>query len=137
MGALGGIGIVFAILAALGLWLFVWEPLGLPGSIAWRSARLSQRWRERLAATSTDDLARSASELIRYERWERFPSAVAVLERSSGWSDSSLREALRALFAECAEEDRERGRGGRDSNYFELYDCGLAAILEELDRRAG
>ncbi|MDI1480373.1 hypothetical protein [Polyangium sp. y55x31] len=130
-----GLLILAALAGALILWLFVWEKFELPGSIGWKSKRLSRREHDRRSRMSPDDLAQEVHSSIRYEQWDRFPSAAAILARSSGWSDQNLCDALKALLAEVAQEDQQAGRNRRDSNYFEFYDCGLAGILDVLEAR--
>jgi hypothetical protein len=128
--------LAFAVLlVAFMLWLFLSDRFELPGSIVWNAKRVLRRERDRRSTMPADDLAREAQARIRHERWEKFASATAVLARSSGWSDQDLYDTLRALLAEVAQEDQQTGRHGRESNYFEFYDCGLAGIVEVLDAR--
>src|SRR5256885_12998046 len=42
----------------------------------------------------------------------------------------SLLAELTALWKEACDDDSKRGRVGRDSNEFELYDTGLVDIME-------
>ena len=71
---------------------------------------------------------------IRFEQWERFPSASKLLNDGE-WTDAALLESLRNLYAEAASE--HPGQRGRDSNVFEFHDCGLMSIVEMLEKRTG
>lgn len=97
------------------------------------AARRRHAW---LRTCPIDGLVEQAREAIRFERWERFVEASDILSRA-GWSERDLLHALEALWAAVVEEDRRLGRSGRDSNFFELYDSGIAAVLEALRDRVG
>jgi hypothetical protein len=100
---------------------------------------LRNRDRKRKAGrrrASAEELLTEAKEAVRSEGWQRFRSGQGILSLEST-SESGLYTSLRALWEEACEEDRKTGRSGRDSNYFELHDCGIAWIMEELQQRAG
>jgi hypothetical protein len=118
----------------VGLW-FAWEWLQLPGSIGWRARRSLKREQARLRRVPTAELASEARSAIAYEKWERFGPARTLLEQDR-WTDESLLQALEALYTAVNDDDRSKGRFGRDSGAFEFNDCGLASICEALvDRR--
>ena len=112
----------------------VWERLGLPGSIVWRARRSQKRESARLLRASTEVLLSEARSAVHYEHWERFAPARALLQ-DDRWTDAALLRVLDELFAALNEDDQAKGRSGRDSNYFEFYDCGLASIVEALQNR--
>ena len=111
-----------------------WEYLGLPGSIMWRARRATKRDGERRLRAPTADLLAEAQAAVRFEHWERFGPADALL-RASTWSDEQLLRALEELFAAARDDDASKGRSGRDSNVFEFHDCGLAWIADALRTR--
>ena len=119
--------------ALVGIW-FIWNLSRLPGSLFWNAARRARRERERLAALPTPKLVDEVRRLIHFERWERFRSADGILSDGE-WTDEALLESLDHLYAEAAGE--QPGDVGRDSNVFELYDCGLMSIVEILKKRTG
>lgn len=112
----------------------VWQYLALPGSIVWRARRFQQREHARLLRASTDVLLSEARSAVRYEHWERFAPARALLQ-DDRWTDAALLRVLDELFAALNEDDEVKGRSGRDSSVFEFYDCGLASIFEALQKR--
>jgi hypothetical protein len=87
-----------------------------------------------MVATPIDDLLANVRMSLRVEKWERFPSGHALLQ-DRPWTDQALRETLSQLLAEVVAEDRAQGRDGRESNYFEFHDSGLAGILELVEAR--
>ena len=86
----------------------------------------------------TADANRRAKDILKIlsTDWIRFKSAQAMLQKSS-WTDQELLEGLENIFAEATKEDTEKGRSGRDSNYFDFYDCGFARHCEALRSRLG
>jgi hypothetical protein len=117
----------------VGLW-FAWEWLQLPGSIGWRARRRLKREQERLRRVPTAELVSEARSAITYEKWERLGPARTLLEQDS-WTDERLLQTLESLYAAVNEDDRSKGRFGRDSGAL-FNDCGLASICEALvDRR--
>jgi len=114
----------------VGLWS-AWEWLQLPGSIGWRARRWLKREQERLRRVPTAELVSQARSAIAYEKWDRLGPARTLLEQDS-WTDASLLQTLEALYAAVSEDDRSKGRFGRDSGAFEFNDCGLASICEAL-----
>jgi len=127
--------LVAGMFGVAGLW-FVWEWLQLPGSIVWRARRWTRREQARLRRAPTATLAAEARSAIAYEKWERLAPARTLLEQDR-WTDESLLQALEALYAAVNEDDRSKGRSGRDSGSFEFHDCGLASICEALVHRGG
>ena len=119
----------------VGVWS-AWEWLQLPGWIGWRARRWTKREQERLRRVPTATLASDARSAIAYEKWERLGPARALLEQDH-WTDESLLQALEALYSAVNEDDRSKGRFGRDSGAFEFNDCGLASICEALVDRLG
>jgi heme exporter protein D len=99
-----------------------------------RRDRLREAARQR---APTHELVTGAKWAVRFEGWERFETGKRILSLDDNCSESVLHTSLKALWVEVCEEDRQECRSGRDSNFFELYDCGIAAIIEELERRAG
>lgn len=68
--------------------------------------------------------------------WDRFKTTQSMLQKIT-WTDKELLDGLENLFSEAVEEDKEKGRSGRDSNYFDFYDCGFASHCEALRDRLG
>jgi hypothetical protein len=124
---------VVGLAGLFGLWL-VWERFGLPGSIAWRALRSTERNAARLRRAPIADLLSEVRDALRGERWEQMGPAPALLGEDR-WTDDRLLRALDELFAALRADDESKGRSGRDSNYFEFHDCGLAAICEALQKR--
>jgi hypothetical protein len=114
--------------------VLVWERLELPGSIMWRARRSQKRESARLLRASTEVLLSEARSAVTYEHWEKFAPARALLE-GDRWTDAELLRVLDELFAALSEDDTAKSRAGRDSNWFEFYDCGLASIVEALQKR--
>jgi hypothetical protein len=112
----------------------LWQFTPFPGSIDWRARQALRRLRAQRNKASTVELLVEARRAVQFERWERFP-AGKTLVTDEIHSDARLREVIRKLFTEVTEEDRERNRDGRDGNYFEFYDSGLAMLLEVLEDR--
>ena len=120
-------------LAVIGV-VVVWEYFALPGSIIWRARRFDKRESARRLRASTEVLLSEARSAVRYEHWERFAPARALLQ-DDRWTDAALLRVLEELFAVLSEDDKVKGRPGRGGNVFEFYDCGLASILEALEKR--
>ncbi len=103
----------------------------LPFFLARRAAR---RHGARVRKASTAELLAEARSGVRLEHWERFPAGKMLMAEDMKNAES-LRDALRKLFEEVTQEDREKNQHGRDSNFFEFYDSGLILILEVLEKR--
>lgn len=86
----------------------------------------------------TADAERRAKDILRVlsTDWIRFKSAQSMLQKTI-WTDQELLEGLENVFTEATEEDTKKRRSGRNSNYFEFYDCGLASHCEALRDRLG
>lgn len=86
----------------------------------------------------TADANRRAKDILKIlsTDWKRFKTAQAMLQKTV-WTDQELLEGLESVFTEATKEDAEKGRSGRDSNYFEFYDCGFASHCEALRNRLG
>jgi hypothetical protein len=82
-------------------------------------------------------LLAEVKQAVRFEHWERFASGERILALDGACAEDDLFAAVMALWGEVCDEDHREGRSGRDSNFFELYDSGIALIREELERRAG
>jgi hypothetical protein len=79
-------------------------------------------------------LLAQAQHAVRFENWQRFEAGARLLSLATT-TDDELLAAVKALADEAIDEDRREGRGGRVSNWFELYDSGLAEITEILETR--
>lgn len=93
-----------------------------------------------LLAASTTELATILRDALRDETWgwHRFEAGKSALSHAGPWTEQELLQALEDLFEDANEEDRKGHRdGGRDSYYFDFYDCGLAAMAEALRTRLG
>lgn len=91
---------------------------------------------EALRRAPPGDLLAHAQQAVRYEGWQRFETGARLLSLAT-CTDEELHACLEALFAEVTDEDHREGRSGRDSNFFEMYDCGLMGIIEALKGRLG
>lgn len=100
------------------------------------SRRRQRKQDELLRSAEISDLASMACQAIRYEGWDRFSAGTKIVNRVE-WTDRELFDALEELWCAATDEDKESGKSGRESNYFELYDCGLAGIIEALTERLG
>ena len=125
--------LVAGMFALIGV-VVVWERFALPGSIMWRANRSLKRRNARLLRASTEVLLSEARSAVQYEHWERFAPVRALLQ-DDRWTDAALLRVLEELFAALSEDDAATGRLGRGGNVFEFYDCGLASILEALEKR--
>jgi hypothetical protein len=114
--------------------LYWWERAGLPGSIQWRARRATRRRKAWLVRASPAQLLDEVRRSVQFERWERFPTG-RMLMVSNLRDDAALMDAVERLFAEVTDEDREKNQHGRDSNFFEFYDSGLALVLDALEAR--
>ena len=119
--------LVVALVALLG-WMGIVDP-----RVRARRRRLRE---DILRRASPGDLLVQAQRAVRGEAWQRLETGARLLSLST-CTDEELHACLKALFAEVSEEDHREGRSGRDSNFFEMYDCGLVAIIEALDGRLG
>jgi hypothetical protein len=107
-------------------------------AVAYRSVQRNrqQNFNQTLRSEPIHSLANRVSAAVRFERWDRFATGAEILKRDA-WTESELLHALEKLFEDVTNEDHANGRTGRDSNFFEFYDCGLAAISEALRDRLG
>ncbi len=121
--------LVLAAVLALCLLFVVWS---------WRAhaRRAAEREHDAWKRRSADELAAHAKHLIRYERWEHFTAAQALLSRDTVWTDRELRSTLTQLHEEVLQEDAAQGRQGRESSSFEWHDAGFSRMCEVLDERA-
>jgi hypothetical protein len=110
-------------------WLWVVHPVVL--------RRRDQRRTAARQRATTGELLIDAKDAVRSEGWQRFKSGERILSLEQSCAESDFYLALKTLWAEACDEDHQKGRSGRDSNFFELHDCGMAALTEELERRAG
>jgi hypothetical protein len=125
---------VLIALIGVGVVSVFWQGSSLPGSIAWRARQTLRRRKAQLMKAPTAELVADARSAVRFERWERFPAGKTLVVEDIK-DDAQLRVVINQLFAAVTEEDREKNRRGRDGNYFEFYDSGLALVLEVLEER--
>jgi hypothetical protein len=99
-----------------------------------RKSRVDAR-REELRGSTLAQILSDTQKALDRPGWERFSAVgrIRALGRSS--TDAELLEAMKVLWEEACREDAERGREGRDSNEFDLYDSGLVRIMEVLEER--
>lgn len=68
--------------------------------------------------------------------WGRLAPGAA-LQAANARTEKDLLDGLEALWDALIAEDKEKDRSGRDSNYFDSYDFGLARVLAALPDRLG
>ena len=89
-------------------------------------------------AATTNELATILCNTIKDETWSwhRFEAGKLALAHAGPWDEQELLETLEALFEAAKEQDETGDReGGRDSYYFDFYDCGFASMAEALRAR--
>ncbi len=121
-------------LIGVGVLVLFWQGSSIPGSIAWRARRAMRQRKAQLMKAPSAELLADARRAVQFERWERFPAGKTLVVDDIK-NDAQLRVVINQLFAAVTEEDREKNRRGRDGNYFEFYDSGLALVLEVLEGR--
>lgn len=89
---------------------------------------------ERLRTAPVGDLAAEVAKAVTMAGWGRLEPGAA-LQAATAQSDRELLEGLDALWSALVAEDEASGRSGRDSNYFDFYDFGLARTSEALRER--
>lgn len=125
--------VLLAVFALYALWM-VADHFALPGTFRGTARRRAARIEAQRARAPTGELVAEARALVRYCQWQDFDAAGA-LRQDGPWTDAKLLEVLRALYAAVADDDRARGRSGRDSHVFEFHDAGLASICRALEGR--
>ncbi len=98
--------------------------------------RHNREYHSRLREAPLEELTKRCAEAVLSEQWERLDAGRSIVD-GENWTERSLLDALNVLWTKITEEDGGRGRTGRDSNYFEFYDSGLAGITEALHDRLG
>jgi hypothetical protein len=120
---------VSAAIAIPVIWLWIVHPVVLR-----RRDRIRRAARRR---TPVAELLTETKAALRSEGWQRFKTGESILLLDSSCTERRLYTLLKALWLELSDDDRQNGRSGRESNYFELHDCGMVELIEELQRRVG
>jgi hypothetical protein len=95
----------------------------------------ARRHDARLRAMSPGELAAEARECAKWAGYDQSFRDSALFQPCD-WSQSALTQTLEELYARAAAKDLQDGnRVGPGSQVYFFYDCGLASILEILNKR--
>lgn len=107
---------------------------GLIASSHFAAKRRQKAAEERLRTAPIHDLASEVAHAVGLAGWGRLEPGAA-LQAADARTEKDLLDGLGALSDALIAEDREKDRSGRDSNYFDFHDFGLARISEALRAR--
>ncbi len=123
--------------------MLYWVALLMAGAVVGiiAAARVTARHRqkafdERLRTPPVHDLAAEIATTVVSAGWDRLEPGAA-LQCPDARTEKNLLDGLDALLEALMAEDEEKGQTGRDSNYFNFYDLGLARVSEALRDRLG
>jgi len=120
--------------------LVIYVGISIAFLIAYAAARPRirlHRHRARLRAMTPDELATEAREYAKWAGYDRTFGDSAIFRQARDWSQRSLARAIEDLYSRAAAQDLQEGnRVGPGSQVYFFYDCGLAWVLETLEKRS-